>query len=34
MNQALKLRVCNRSLSATLLLILVSGIQLEITSGR
>ena len=33
-NTAARLKRCNRSLGLTLLLILVSGIQLEATSGR
>ncbi len=34
MNTALKLRICNRGLGATIILMLASGIQLEVTSGR
>lgn len=34
MNTASKLRVCNKTLECVLVMILVSGIQLEATSGR
>lgn len=33
-NPASRLKICNRTLGITLLLMLVSGIQLEATSGR
>lgn len=33
-NPATRLKICNRTLGITLLLMLVSGIQLEATSGR
>lgn len=34
MNQALKLKLCGRLLGLSLIIILVSGIQLEATSGK
>lgn len=34
MNTAAKLKLCNRALGITLIIMLASGIQLEVTSGR